>query len=587
MSDDELPRQTRNHWLDRNYTTYVEEPLSGMPPLSSSPTPQDEPSHQDKLVNPGVGMSYTDYLTAPGRGTGPGPERGFIVNEPKPLPPQEALPYYRGPGGRILQALGMTTPVSPLSEHMAKELYPGINLTDSEKRQLGSMAVDSRFIQQGQQEGIKRQELAQKLAEHQQKQKEHQWSQITAVLGNDKLTDPQQEEILKGMAKTGHPIAAEMVGVVDAKMIGDYKLVQDRLGMPLEEIEQKLQRKEMTWHDLAAKVNVQKKNYIAELDSMAHEEAEQKSIQDIIDQYDKDPSKVPVTKKMKLKEYYTKHNKLDEELQALHHSNRKAPVDLANAQADLAYKQVAPHEAASYPVAGGKQATEIYRPETQSMERIVGDKPPANQIIMKQEGAFEAELGKENVKGIKATQVKAQDSASIIQNIHEGRRLLDSGMITGVGAEYLTTFGQALQQIGFSKDRDAIKNTQAYGSLMASNVAKHIKEFGAGTGLSDADREYAKKMAGGDVTLDEKSIREILRINEEMSRHMIRTHNKSVKGIKSMIPLTVEEPPQYESLKKSGKSSKGIPRITSDSDFDNLPSGTVFIGPDGKKRTKP
>lgn len=53
-------------------------------------------------------------------------------------------------------------------------------------------------------------------------------------------------------------------------------------------------------------------------------------------------------------------------------------------------------------------------------------------------------------------------------------------------------------------------------------------------------------MAGGDITLDEKSIRKILDMNETAARNIIKTHNKSVKGIKSMIPLNIEEPAEYK-----------------------------------------
>ena len=46
-----------------------------------------------------------------------------------------------------------------------------------------------------------------------------------------------------------------------------------------------------------------------------------------------------------------------------------------------------------------------------------------------------------------------------------------------------------------------------------------------------------------------------------------------------------------EHVKKYGdpdaKKKKGTPRVTTDAEYDALPSGTVFIDPNGKKRTKP
>lgn len=193
-------------------------------------------------------------------------------------------------------------------------------------------------------------------------------------------------------------------------------------------------------------------------------------------------------------------------------------------------------------------------------------------LTIAQEKAFDQELGKKNVDDIKATQTKARDAASIIDTIHQGRALIDSGAITGVGAEYVTKFGQALSQAGFTQSEDSVANTQAYVALMASNVAKHIKEFGAGTGLSDADREYATKMAGGDITVSEKSIRKILDLNERAARRTIEMHNKAVKGIKTMVPLTVELPPEY------------VPRGKQQSGAASPPSGGYGNRPDGTQK---
>jgi hypothetical protein len=78
---------------------------------------------------------------------------------------------------------------------------------------------------------------------------------------------------------------------------------------------------------------------------------------------------------------------------------------------------------------------------------------------------------------------------------------------------------------------------------MAANVGKLIKQFGAGTGLSDEDRKFATDMAGGRVSLDSKAINKILDINEKAARNTINRHNKDVKGIQTNIPLEVEMPP--------------------------------------------
>lgn len=164
-------------------------------------------------------------------------------------------------------------------------------------------------------------------------------------------------------------------------------------------------------------------------------------------------------------------------------------------------------------------------------------------VVGPQEKSFETALGSGQAKKLLEDKAVADDARDIIATVQQGRQLLQSGMITGFGAEFLTNVGAALNQAGINFAEDRVANTQAFAANMAANVGRIIKQFGAGTGLSNADREYAEKMAGGKVTLDRKAIERILDINERAARNVIKLHNERVKGIKTNIPLTVEIPP--------------------------------------------
>jgi hypothetical protein len=165
-----------------------------------------------------------------------------------------------------------------------------------------------------------------------------------------------------------------------------------------------------------------------------------------------------------------------------------------------------------------------------------------------QEKAFEGELGKGQAKRIIDSQVAAQDAAAIIDTVKTGRDIMKSGMITGAGADFLVNFNQALKTAGIDAGfADAAANSQAFAANMAGNVGRLIKQFGAGTGLSDADREFATAMAGGKIAVDAKAISRILDINEKAARNTITRHNKDVEGIKTNIPLKVEMPPEVKS----------------------------------------
>jgi hypothetical protein len=160
-----------------------------------------------------------------------------------------------------------------------------------------------------------------------------------------------------------------------------------------------------------------------------------------------------------------------------------------------------------------------------------------------QEKAFEAELGGGQAKSIIKSREGAEDAASILATNQIGRDILSSGAITGAGADFFVGLNQGLKTAGIDFGyADASANSQAYAAAMGQNTAKLIKQFGAGTGLSDGDRKYAEKIAAGQITMDEKAIREILRINDIAARNVVNSHNKKVEGIKTNIPLKVELP---------------------------------------------
>jgi hypothetical protein len=199
----------------------------------------------------------------------------------------------------------------------------------------------------------------------------------------------------------------------------------------------------------------------------------------------------------------------------------------------------------------------------------------AQVVLPAQEKAFEAEIGKGQADAILKSRTAAEDAAAILQTNEIGRQLLSSGAITGAGAEFFVGLNQALKTAGIDFGfADDSANSQAYAAAMGQNTAKLIKQFGAGTGLSDADREYATKIAGGSIKLDEKAIRKVLEINDRAARNVINSHNKKVEGIKTNIPLKVEAPGAVVSIKNNAE-------------YNALPPGTVCIDPEGKQRRKP
>jgi hypothetical protein len=164
-------------------------------------------------------------------------------------------------------------------------------------------------------------------------------------------------------------------------------------------------------------------------------------------------------------------------------------------------------------------------------------------VLPAQESEFEKGLGGGQSKLVLEDKAAAQDAAEILRTNQVGRELLKAGAITGTGADFFIGLNNALAQAGIDFGyADAAANSQAYVAAMGANVGRLIKQFGAGTGLSDADREYAEKMAGGKIALTEAALRRILSINDRAANRVIDLHNRNVKNIKTNIPLTVEKP---------------------------------------------
>ncbi len=139
--------------------------------------------------------------------------------------------------------------------------------------------------------------------------------------------------------------------------------------------------------------------------------------------------------------------------------------------------------------------------------------------------AFDEKLGTDLGAQIGEARTAATDAQLSLAASEEALKLLDEGMITGFGADFRLGMGKALQQVGVNLAEDEIANTEAFVATRALEVGRLIKLFGAGTGLSDADREYATKAAAGSIEMNEESIRRIIDINNRAANNVINKYN--------------------------------------------------------------
>lgn len=163
------------------------------------------------------------------------------------------------------------------------------------------------------------------------------------------------------------------------------------------------------------------------------------------------------------------------------------------------------------------------------------------------ESAFAKSLGEEFGKDVVKRRTDAVTAAAALESTAQARNLLDQGVISGAGADWMLNAGKAFQAIGINLAPDAIANTEALGATTAKQVGNIIRMFGAGTGLSDSDKEFAMQAAGGKITMTEQSMRRIFDVNDRASRNVVRAYNAEVQQYGDIIGgkgLMVPEPPE-------------------------------------------
>ena len=153
---------------------------------------------------------------------------------------------------------------------------------------------------------------------------------------------------------------------------------------------------------------------------------------------------------------------------------------------------------------------------------------------------------------------KAQSAASDISAIHTARDALEGGIFTGQAADIEKGVAKIGSVLGIEDSR--LGNTEAFMQAQAGRVFDIVKGLGTGAGITDADREFAREAAGGNIRFEEGTIRRLLDIQERANRAKITIHNTRAKAVLDANPdiaktglaetLFIQEPPPYKSLQQ-------------------------------------
>lgn len=168
-------------------------------------------------------------------------------------------------------------------------------------------------------------------------------------------------------------------------------------------------------------------------------------------------------------------------------------------------------------------------------EVLIAEGKKAQSLINPYETRFLSKLGESEGSRLTKLKTSALDSKESILILNEAEDLLNQGIFTGSAANIRVGFSKWLREANIYIGGRKVSNTEAYASMMGLQVGKIIKQFGSGTGLSDADREYAEKIVGGRVTVSEDAIRKLIDINRRIAEFTINEYNTQTDEARAAI----------------------------------------------------
>lgn len=132
----------------------------------------------------------------------------------------------------------------------------------------------------------------------------------------------------------------------------------------------------------------------------------------------------------------------------------------------------------------------------------------------------------------------AQNAGKSLQALDMSKQQLDAGIKSGSLAKIDLALGKLGETFGVQRD-PTNSNTEAYMAAIAQQVAQFVKNFGAGTGISNTDLEFALRSMGGDVGTSAAALQQILQMAKVGATNVLFSHQRlydAQKGATGTIP---------------------------------------------------
>jgi hypothetical protein len=171
-----------------------------------------------------------------------------------------------------------------------------------------------------------------------------------------------------------------------------------------------------------------------------------------------------------------------------------------------------------------------------------------------------------------------------------------SDAITGLGSDVLKNVERVKTLLMADvKAGKQVSDTELLNAFLGSDVFPMIKALGIGArGLdTPAEREFLREVMSGTTAMNKETLTKMAKIRRNIAVRATEKWNARLKQIPGEAlegvgitrdPIRI---PEYRGSTKP-TSQEGKPKkIMGDADYERLPSGTQFIGPDGVLRVKP
>lgn len=206
----------------------------------------------------------------------------------------------------------------------------------------------------------------------------------------------------------------------------------------------------------------------------------------------------------------------------------------------------------------GDKTVAVQRDSQGFYKTIAGDAPSTT---VNNTNLHENSLSKVLSTKIGESMPKAKAAVSSIGSLGTAHDAISKGAITGAAADFRLKFGQYKTLLTSSKSDPSVVNSQTFQAAMANPVFAAMKNLGNAQSLTDTDREFALKASGGDINLDEGTIKRVLDISAANNLNTIEEHNQLLEDARKdpfYTPGQVESfqvrqppPPKWAHIRKN------------------------------------